>query len=264
MRTTGESSLNGSANNVYNVANFFSEQRQQGREIGSIAAIWPRWITFAVPQRDNCQKIIPIELHIRSRTIDGIRHDFCAVFDFSGISKDLYDGTERSFADKANLSMDGGSESQSEQLVLVSIFEQIEDGEHWRESRVPSIVRLARLDSCRHWVAESLDSSGSFRKSFGNIAERESEIAMIGGRLLPVSLVDGNCINKVIEGAPKIVDDIPDHQRPSLQGRFNADMGNQAVSGRIGVYLSRDQVGAAILPSPNFIFDGLSMFVGTS
>ncbi len=173
---------------IDDLPHFFIQQCQQRSDIGAITSVWPRWITFSMPQRDANIEFEPIELHIRCRTIEGVRNDFCAVFNFPVI--DPNNGSAPSFdgwSCKTNVPRNDGRKSYSEQSVLVSVFQGIEDQKQWREIRVRSIVRLTLLDNCPHIRAESFDAKVGFSEFIGRIADGESEIALIGGGSCPDS-----------------------------------------------------------------------------
>ena len=247
---------------ITSLTSWLSAVRSEG-DIRSIFTIWPR----SMHQRHGNEQIEPIEFHIRSRLATGVRQDFCALFNFPRISQKLNSHSLDRRSRKADVSLCCGTECQSEQLVLVSFFESIKNRKQWREIGMLSVVRLTRLDSCPHWLAQtgysSLGTIGT-SKTIGVITQGKSEGLCLRRRLLAVSLENSDGINEMIKSSPQIVDNVPDHQSPTNNQRLDTNMSNEAMPGKIAIVLSRDHIGLAISPMENFTLDGLSMFMGSS
>ena len=253
-----------SSRNVFdNFPDFLIERSKERYGIRSIFTVWPR----SMQQRHRDEQFEPIELHIRGRSAASVRQDFCALFNFCGIGPKLNTKSLNGGTGESDVSLCRGTERQSEQLVLVSFFEGVENGKQWREFRMPSIVRLTSLNSCSHRVTQAGNSplgTVGTGKTVGIITQRESERIGLRRRLLPVSIENCNSIDEMIKSGPQNMDNVSDHESPPDCHWLDAEMGNEAVSGKVAIVLSRDYVGVAVPPAENFTLDGLSMFVSTS
>jgi hypothetical protein len=262
MSATSQESTNCVGDKVYNVSDFFDEQRKQGREIGSITTIWPRWFALRVEHYDNEQEIVSVEFHVRIRRIDSVRHDFCAVLYFPPISEKFDLSVGGGVADESYVAFSGASENKMQKPVFIEVIQVSKNGEEWRQILMNPVVWLRSLNSCPHMRTEFLKSTRFLApKVIDAATEGESELTLIGGRIFP-RFVNGNRVHKMVERGAEIVDCICDNERPSFERRLNANVGDQTIPARISVYLSRDEIGAAVSPNLDFILDGLSVFVG--
>ena len=96
-----------------------------------------------MPQRENNVYIHPVVVHIRRPTVEGERHDLCAVFQFPTLEEQS--GTclkGDMWTAEADIPEAYSGEGQSEQSVFVRVVKISQKGEEGRESWVRSIVRL--------------------------------------------------------------------------------------------------------------------------
>jgi hypothetical protein len=256
--------LNCRNNTINGGADLGDKSSQKGCEVGTVTANWPRRIALAMPESNNHEEIEPIKFHTGSRTVEGICRDLFAVFDFPMFGDKTHFGAGRKvWPSEANIPLNHCRESQPEQLVLVYILQISKNREQRRELWVRSIVWLQTLDGCPHWVANPRQTAyGFIRETSGLVANGESELVLIRGRVLR-RLVNSDRKDKVVNGASEIVDGISNDKRPSLERWFTTDVRNEAISGKVSICLASDEIRATVFPPSNLIFDGLSMFVGT-
>lgn len=127
-------SLNLGGNTIDDFSNLCTEQSKQAAEIGQVTSDRATWITLTVPHGNYKQELGFIEAHVRRRTIEGDRADFCAIFDFRVRRgnelvfpvPDAGVGTGKIHAD---LPLSDTLECQPDQLVFVPIGELLQDGE---------------------------------------------------------------------------------------------------------------------------------------
>jgi len=254
-------SLYNSSHAVDDLSHVSSNFREQSADFAVPHPVGIGWTTLAVKNRNSDIENCPVVLHIRRRTVANHREDFCAVFDFSGISDFLPVAAFGKFADEAYVPLCNGAESQSDQVVLVRIVHVAEDSEERRELFVRSILRLYPLNSCPHGGAYIPKSSNveCLPEVFGRISDRESIVGIpgrVGG-----GFVTSDGVNKVIQGGTKVGKAVRKHQAPPLKRGRLIDAKEDAVSSVVRVSLSRDTIWVSVKVGPDFILDGLSVFL---
>jgi hypothetical protein len=244
-------------NFVDDIPDFFVKKCKKRGNVRSVVSIW----SHVMHHGNDEKQIKPIEFHVRTRNASGVRHDFCAIIDCAHIDVVLNDSSIRGWPNKANFSGSHRTEGQTQQLVLISVLELIQNEKQWREFFVPSIVRLTPLNDCLNWRAQGLNPSLPISENLGGLADGEGQTVSSGGRLFSVGFIDSDGINKMLQSRPQVVNRIADHQSPAQERRRSPDVSYKAMPGEFCITLARNHVGITISPCPDFTLDGLSMFV---
>jgi len=232
-------------------------------EFGAPCPLASEWITLSVLDANRNIKNMPVEVHLRGRTITNHRKDFCIIFDLSEEWDGNAFGSGRKISSEAHIPLNGTSQSQMEQFVLVGVGEISQDAQERREGWMRTIVRLRQLDSCPNWIANRskvmplIDGSIEPILAIGN---RELQLPLerrgVGG-----SFVSSNCKNEMVESIPKVIESICDQERPSLQGGNLIHSDKDAMSSAIKVFLFEQTIRVSVRPSQEFILEGLSVFL---
>jgi hypothetical protein len=253
-------------NFINNASNDAAHLPIESAELSSPRPLGSEWITLSVRDCYHYINNVPIEFHLRGRTITNNRKDFCVVFDLSDERDSVAIGSGGDSPCEAYIPLNGTGQSQVEQFVLVGVGEISQDGQERRKGWMRSIVRLRRLDSCLNWIAyrPKLPAfDGSIIEGVTTVRDGELQLARISGQV-GRSLVNGNCINEMVESVPEIVESVGDDQRPSLYGRGFINPNDDAVSCAIRILLCEQTVRVSVRPCQDFILEGLSMFLAPS
>lgn len=210
---------------------------------------------------DNVENMF-IELHIWRRSVKNERNDLCAVFEFPRIRDELVvSSSQIGRAKEANFSSCSGRKCQPEQLVFVRVIEISQDGKKGREVWVRSVVRLQALNDCTRRDTECRKTSFTLIPEISTrITYREHKPVFMGWGILS-GFVNSDCVHKVVERTSKIVDNISNLERPSLQRRLIVDPQDNAISGRIGICLEGQTIRIRCDPGDNFVLEGVEAFV---
>ena len=258
-----QSCLDLRGNRLNQHSDFTVEKRQEGRSI--ISVTYPTWPRF-VCKSENESEVGPVILHIRGRTAENNRRDFCAVFEFPlmRIEPSLCSIGD-DWAREAYISRADCCKDKLKQFVFVRILEIPEHGEEGREFWVRSIVRLEKLDHCPHGIADSAEPPllNVPLKTFVTITYGEHEAVRVGGRI-GTGFVDGHAIHEMVKNTSEIVDAVCDDQRPAFNIGLPVDVENGTVACGVGICFVGEAVRVTIRPFADFFLDGLSMFVGAS
>jgi hypothetical protein len=208
------------------------------------------------------KSLVPI-FHVRLRGADGKPYNFRA--SFQAVSSVIYNGLSAAGGQlEVELPLPDLGHDYIEQSVFVKIIEIAEQGQQGRKGWVPSIVRLQSLDFCPHRNTQTLDAPFAFDEGRRGVSNGKLERPFVGRRINSV-LMDSCGIDKMVKGAPQIVNTISDDAGPTVQigEGFNV-FDNKAVAGTIGIDLSADDVRVAVNPSPYFSVEHICMFFGPS
>jgi len=220
-----------------------------------------------VGQSENHHNLAPVVLHVRCRAVEGESNDFCAIFNFPCLSPESNDGFWRDrWPGEAYVPARYRAEQQLEQSVLVRVLEISEHGKKGREFWVRSIVRLEQLENCSHRGADAFQppSLNLPIKTGIVVADREHEHIVEGRRIL-AGFRNGDGIDKVVQSAAKIMDAVRDHKRPTFDWSCSGSavkFDENTVACRVGISLIGEAIRLCVTPSPNFTFNGLSVFRG--
>lgn len=253
------SGLNCTNNFVDDVQNLIRHHREKLGKISFSDFTRP----FGMPEHEEQFNSPLAHLHVRRRTLENDRRDLCATF-YLALEMGESDGEVGRIAPKneVNLPTENSCEGQLEQLVLVNVCELSEQGESSREFSVWSIVRLHRLDCCPYINTQCLNSSlsaGAIETAAG-ITDWKLQSVSVGRRVLPSSLMNGDGVNQMIEGASQVVDAIGKQQTPSLEGRLGRESQNDFVLGKLSIWLMGNTVRIFVKPGGELILDGLGVF----
>lgn len=248
-----------------------TQQIQQWLEVRQLVTSGSGWITLTVPHCHHYMDDCLVEAHIRRRTLEGHRADFCAVFDFPATRGNEF---KSSLSDRrigiaeihAELGSDDVLNGKGKQFVFVPIGEVTQDTEQRWQVGVWSVVRLIDLNRCPHWIAngpELLSTDDSVIKVRPIIGDGELQPSFVAGRFRK-SFVAGYRIHEMIEAASKGINAIRDDERPFIERRRLVDPDNSCVSGAVSIHLLQNAVRISVHPGRDFIADGLSMFRAVS
>lgn len=202
-----------------------------------------------------------VVLHVRCRSVEFNRRDFCAVFHVALMGDECHSLAGSKARDTIEFSFDRLADGQLEQPVFVRIVEVAQDGKERREFRVRSIVRLNILDCCSHTLAERSNAPllPLIREVGGSVTDRKLKDASVQ-RGITITLNDSNSVEELIQSAPKIVNTISRDQSPTDdRGRFG-DIQGDAKTSSLGITLSEQGVRTTFHPSPDLVLDGISVF----
>ena len=237
-----------------------------GIQSGKISPVRPRgigWVSFTVPYCSDDIEFRPVVAHVRRRTRENRRIDFCAVFDFIGARNYLAGSPViGNFPYQAEIPCIDNTVNHLEQLVLVPIIQVTQNGQEWAERWMRAIVRLKRLNDCPHRAANisEIVSGHCGPEVRCVIADGEGEFVFIGGRARSSLLAD-NGIDQMVESTSQIMDSVSEPQRPSLKrGRF-IDSKNNAITGAIAIDSLQNAIRVSVCPGPKLILDGFSVFL---
>jgi len=199
--------------------------------------------------------------HVKIRRIDGERHDFSAIYNVSLVSRNVADAMDEGKID-FTLSDLLFRNSHIQKLVFVPVIEVLNEAEERRKESVWSVVRLYPLNACPHCLAQGLNSSTLVSESSRTIGDGKLKQSLVQGRV-DSTFSDGNCINKLIESTPEIVNAIPNDQRPPIPiGKIEANL--DAIAITLGVNVIGEDVGLSLFPIQDFVIDGFGVYLCTS
>jgi hypothetical protein len=208
---------------------------------------------------DHAESGIELKLQIWLRDIKGNRDDFIAVLQIPGI--DFKNWRLASSFDKnprfeIHSVLDRLNDRGFDRPVLVSVVEVLENSQQGRTYSVPAIVRLEPFDNVSNGRRQETDSSSEV---LGGAAYWEIAVPLNVGRD-GVMNNSGDGINKVVEGAPEIVQGVPHYQTPPLRVRRDSKVCADTVAGSIAVTLCGERLTATLSPSADSVLEGLSVF----
>jgi hypothetical protein len=232
-------------------------------EFSATSPVGSEWITLSVLNCNHYIENMPIEIHLRARTVTNHRKDFCIVFDLTG---EWHCGAISPYGKnsrEAYIPLDWSSQGQMQELVLVGISEITKDREERWKGWMRSIVRLRQLDSCPNWIAyrpKVFPVIDGFIESRFVIRDGELQTSLMK-RGIGSSFVNGNCVNQMVKSVPQIIQGVGDQQGPPLKGRGLVNPNDDAVSSALRVFLSNEAIRVSVRPSGDFILEGLSVFL---
>lgn len=258
-------SYNLSGHLINDAANGAAYLGVKGGQLSTVAPLGSGWITLCVPNRHDNIYDVPIEIHVRRRTITNNREDLCVVFNLVKEWKRFALRIARESPSETYIPLCGCAESKPEQFVFVGISEIAQDAQQRGESCVGGVVRLRFLNSCPNWVAYSAKSllGDGASETRARVSYGEHEPVFIAGRVRR-SLVDSDGIDKMVESIPQVIERIGNYQRPSLSRGRLIDPQNQAVSGAISVSLLDETIRVPARPGADLVLDGLSVLLAPS
>jgi hypothetical protein len=255
---------NGTLDNVNNTPNLCGQEVEDGRDLIVVRSVRVGWITLTVPYRYNEFDNGSIPIHFRSRNIRGEREDFCFVFDLPVESGNLKIASEGRHTAEAEILRSEGAIYKHEQSVLVDIVEIAKNSEKRREFFVLANVRLYSLDCCPHVaadVAKRPSVDGIVKPVFG-IGDRKHELLSdLVGEGIRGALMDRNGVNKVIKCGSEVTETVGRHEGQTLESGGLIDPNNQAMAGAVRVSLLDKAIRVSVVPSADFVIDGLSVFL---
>jgi len=254
------------SNNLLNVTdngvNFIDQGVEESIDQRLVMALRPGSVAYRYAEL-NTEVLVA---HIRCRTVELDRRDFCAVFYVPLMGDKRYVLSTRSKpGDTAEFSLDRLADGQLEQSVFVPIVEVADDGKKWRAFRVWSIVRLCLLDLCPHTLAERSNASllPAVGKVVRGVTDRKLENVPVRRRVA-VAFNDSDSVEELIQGAPEVVNAISRDQSPTYERRLFNDMKDDTKTSALGVTLSEEDIRLTFHPSPDLILDGISVFTRPS
>lgn len=257
-------SLNKSSNIIDDPANFSANQIINRDEIIPVGAIGPGCVTLTVLNRNYNVHDVPVELHVRRRTVTNHREDFCAIFNFPGVRDGLpFPSVLGEITREAYIPLRESPESHLEQSVFVPVCKVAQDRQERRKVWMWSIVRLRSLDCCLNWIAnrpEIVPVINHSIESFPSVRNGELE-SFLMDRGVRRSFMHGNSKNEMVKGRAEIVKCVRDNERPSLERREFVNPEDKTVSGAISIAFLKDAVRVSVRPGDHFILDGLYMFL---
>lgn len=228
LRDAGWRSCGPAEDNVYSPEGFGAEQLAKSNDVN-------RWKPFVAENYREGR--LSVHLHVWGWNCGGDCQDWCLVFERRdpNFHVDLGSGDQSVDGSLQVLSAHG---DQGQHPMFVVDVEVIEDSE---KLVVGSSVRLKRLDSCPHHVAESFDSVARIREALLAALEQHHEGAMVW-RGVRVGLVYGDCIDEVVERGPEVVHEVSEQQPPVCDGGRGPKLDADNVLGGFGIVVNDESV----------------------
>jgi hypothetical protein len=251
------SSGDGSDNFINNSSNLVTQHGDEASDLCSTIQGWAGGV-----RHDNHEVTDKCAAHILRRgLLENKSSDLCAVFEFSLADQEFKVGSGGDFMREASLPET--AESNLQQSVLVNVIQFPEQPEKRREFWVRAIVRLYSLDSCPHSKTQSRNPLFGVMKLTSVASQGEGELIGAGRGFLP-RLMDGDCVDQVVEGGTKIVDAVPDLKGQSLEIGSLGSVENPTMFGTIGLDLLGDAVVFRLQSGSRACIDGIEMFLGAA
>jgi hypothetical protein len=238
----------------------------ESAEFRAACPVGAEWITLSVPNHNSYIEDMPIEVHLRGRTIANHRKDFCIVFNLAYEWDCGALGSGREIPREAYIPLQGSGQSQMEQFVLIGVGEVAQDSQERWKGWMRSVVRLRILDSCPNWVAyrsKVVPVIDGFIEPCPTVGNGELQSSLMGRRIRR-SFMDSDCVNKVVKSIPEIIEGISNQEGPSLQRGSLVHSNDEAMPSAIRVLLFDQAIRVSVRPSQEFIFEGLSVFLASS
>jgi hypothetical protein len=194
--------------------------------------------------------------------LGGLQHaNYIIVFDCVG------DNTESLLSSGVvanEISLHGGHRSvcHLKKPMFVSVGEISKDFKQGRPDGVSSDVGLNPFNRIDNGGTEVVDTFPVIPVSelLRRINNDEGQLIYIGGRIFR-RLVLRNTVNKVVEDAPKIVNTIPDHKRPSEEVRLGSmEVDHDSDAGIVCAAFDGERVIATLHPSIDFSVSQFEVF----
>ena len=195
-----------SSNLVDNSTNNAAYISVKGREFSASHPVGADWVTLRVLNCNYYVDYMPIEVHLRGRTIANHRKDFCIVFDLTSEWYCGAIGSGRENSTEAYIPLTDCGQRDMNQSVLVRISEVPKNLQERGEGWMRAIVRLRPLDSCPNWNANRskiMPLIDGCIEQFPAITDGKLQPPFIVRRIRE-SLMNGDSINEMVESTAEI------------------------------------------------------------
>lgn len=203
---------------------------------------------------------LPLHLHFVV-ALGGKAGQHCAIVKHVGKSHDV--GVSTAAISQVDVSKVGDASSDGKPTVFVDVFECIQDVQRMEfvvKALLPSVVRLQRIDECRHLIGESGESLQLVHLMpvpLQSVADGEHSSDVRGvRRFLGVSANER--IDNMVEGSTKVVDAVPDQQSDNWWRLGQSDDDVDFVRVRIELF---PNAARAMSVPPNHAVQNLEVFM---